>query len=667
MDALITRRGSPVVVPVIPAPAPWVRNPSWPACNAVAGDDKFVGLYRVNPEGGNFFAVTCSGAYTVDFGDGTTTNFGSAVTAYYNFDYADADLAGTDAPVTFTDSTDTVNRTAHGYENGDKVQFWNIVTTTGITAGQTYYVINKTADTFQISVDLGGTAVTLTNDGSATLLPYKIATVTITPQVGSDLTAVDLYVKHNETGLVNNYSTGWLDIAIACNTITTLTIGTSTLSATVVHRNLERVRLNELGAITNFSYLFANICATLQDIVIDSSITTVTDTSFMFTGCSVLTTVPLFDTTAVTNMATMFQGCTALTTVPLFDTAAVTNMQSMFQSCSALTTVPLFNTAAVTTMASMFIGCRQLTSVPLFVTSAVTDMQSMFNTCTVLTTVPLFNTTAVTNMQSMFNSCGRLTTVPLFNTAAVTTMNTMFNICSVLTTVPLFNTAAVTNMATMFQGCTALTTVPLFNTAAVTSMQQMFNNCGRLTTVPLFNTAAVTTMQSMFSSCPALTTVPLFDTATVTTMQSMFTSCTALTTVPLFDTSAVGNMSQMFSGCFRLTTVPLFDTSAVGNMSSMFSGCQNLPAVPALVTTAVGASSGFSSTFVNCRSLASIKAADFRFTFSVANCKLSGAALNEIYTNLPTVTSQTITVSGNYGVNTDTPSIATGKGWTVTG
>jgi hypothetical protein len=65
--------------------------------------------------------------------------------------------------------------------------------------------------------------------------------------------------------------------------------------------------------------------------------------------------------------------------------------------------------------------------------------------------------------------------------------------------------------------------------------------------------------------------------------------------------------------------------------------------------------------------LARIEAKDFRFTFSVASCKLSATALNEIYTNLPTVTSQTITVTGNYGTATDDPTIATAKGWTVTG
>jgi hypothetical protein len=77
--------------------------------------------------------------------------------------------------------------------------------------------------------------------------------------------------------------------------------------------------------------------------------------------------------------------------------------------------------------------------------------------------------------------------------------------------------------------------------------------------------------------------------------------------------------------------------------------------------------------FNSCNSLARIEAKDFRFTFSLGtvvggvSCKLSAAALDEIYTNLPTVVGQTITVTGNYGIAGDDPTIATAKGWTVTG
>jgi hypothetical protein len=54
-------------------------------------------------------------------------------------------------------------------------------------------------------------------------------------------------------------------------------------------------------------------------------------------------------------------------------------------------------------------------------------------------------------------------------------------------------------------------------------------------------------------------------------------------------------------------------------------------------------------------------------SFSVANNLLNAEALNALFTSLPSVTGQTVTVSGNYGVNEVgyDPSIATAKGWTV--
>jgi hypothetical protein len=99
----------------------------------------------------------------------------------------------------------------------------------------------------------------------------------------------------------------------------------------------------------------------------------------------------------------------------------------------------------------------------------------------------------------------------------------------------------------------------------------------------------------------------------------------------------------------------------------MFNNCSSLTSVPALVTTAVTSATNFNTIFSNCNSLARIQAKDFKFSFSVANCKLSAAALDEIYTNLPIVAGQTITVTNNYGTASDTPLIATAKGWTVTG
>ena len=174
-------------------------------------------------------------------------------------------------------------------------------------------------------------------------------------------------------------------------------------------------------------------------------------------------------------------------------------------------------------------------------------------------------------------------------------------------------------------------------------------------------------MLSMFSNCSSLTNVSLFNTASVTNMQSMLQNCISLTNVPLFNTVNVTNIRTMFISCQSLTNVPLFNTVNVTNMFAMFNSCTSLTSVPALVTTAVNSSGNFANMFSSCTSLTRIEAKDFRFTFSVTSCKLSAASLDEIYTNLPVAVGQTITVTGNYGTATDTPAIATAKGWTVTG
>jgi surface protein len=329
-----------------------------------------------------------------------------------------------------------------------------------------------------------------------------------------------------------------------------------------------------------------------------------------------------------------------------------------------------FNTGSNFSLQNAFSGMRTLTDVSINFAGAglVNNCTTMFQNCQSLTSVRLFNTANVTNMQQMFQSCQALTSVPLFNTANVTNMQQMFQGCTSLTSVPLFNTANVTNMSQMFQNCSALTSVPLFNTANVTNMSQMFQTCPSLTSVPLFNTANVTNMLNIVNNCQSLTSVPLFNTANVTNMSSMFGSCQALTSVPLFNTASVTNMLGMFSSCTALTSVPLFNTANVTNMSTMFQNCQSLQEVPAFNLTGVSSSTNFNNFISNNTRVSRIRATGARFTHTIANNTLSGAALDEYYTGLPTVTTaQTLTVSGNYGTATDTPSIATGKGWTVSG
>ena len=394
--------------------APWKRSPSWVALpSVISTDEKFVGLYAVWPDS-NYVALTAAGNYNIDFGDGSASqNIATGVQVNYQILYSAASLVGTECPVTFTTATSLVTRNSHGYVNGDKVQFWNIVTTTGINQAQIYYVINSTTNTFQFSTVVNGAVSTFTNDGTGSLLPYRQAIITVTPQAGQTLTALNLNIKNTATGLTIGYSTGWLDIALSMPNCSASGLVISASVQNVIHGYLQQASIVNAGGLTTATY--------------------------MFYTCFVLQSIVQFNNTLVTDMSYMFYNSRNLQTVPLFNTAAVTLMNNMFGNCAALQTVPLFNTAAVTTMANMFVNCTTLQTVPLFNTAAVTTMASMFNYCNSLQTLPAFNCTAVTPTANLTGltgthpslSASNLTNVKLTHTYAgdklsASAINTIF-------------------------------------------------------------------------------------------------------------------------------------------------------------------------------------------------------------------------------------------------
>ena len=622
--------------PTPPPITPWVRNPTWlPMPATTSAMEQVDMLVCVYPES-NYFAtqmqVSNGTTFTVDWGDGTAPQTSPSNTPInYLYDYNAAGLAGTNGPVTFDASTSTVNRTAHGYTNGMRISFAEIVTTVGIIQSQIYYVIGATADAFQLSATEGGSVITLTNNGTGAILPYKQAMVRVTPTTpGALATRVTLNVKNTTTGL-QSYSQPILDMTISAS-CTSLVIG----GGTVLFRLTERVTILKHN-VTNFIGLF-NTYSSLRSVVINDT-STITNMSSMFSGCNSLQEVPLFNTSNVTTMNSMFNGCLNIKSVPLFDTQNVTDMGTMFNLCNSLLSVPVFNTVKVTNMLGMFSGCSALLTIPLFNTSLVLDMSTMFSGCVSLQTVPLFDTIKVTNMTGMFNGCSSLQTVPLFNTSNVTAMN------------------GANATFGMFSGCNSLVSVPLFDTSKITTTVSMFNGCSSLQTVPLFNTSNVTLMGGssttlgMFSGCSSLQIVPFFNTAKVTSFGSMFASCTNIGLIPLFDTTAVTGttaFTQMFNGCSSLQQVPDMNFGR------------------AAITT----SASYTSMFSSCNSLSKINLSPGngpKFTFSVGSAKLSAASLNQLYTSLPTVTGQTITVTGNVGINGDDPNIAILKGWSVVG
>jgi hypothetical protein len=249
-------------------------------------------------------------------------------------------------------------------------------------------------------------------------------------------------------------------------------------------------------------------------------------------------------------------------------------------------------------------------------------------------------TSAIITTANLFLSCPQLGSVvgPSW-TANVTTFTSMFQSCTALQAAPMLDTSAGTSFGNMFQTCTALQSVPLLNTAAGTTFTNMFNACRVLRTVPLLDTSAGLDFGGMFQNCAVLRTVPLLNTAAGTGFATMFDTCSALQSVPLLDTGAGTSFFAMFSSCGALQSVPLLNTGSGTNFTNVFAGCTSL---------SVGALAGTAK------------------SISYANCKLSAAELNRIYSNLGATTAQTVTVTGNWGIGTDNPALVP-SGWTVTG
>lgn len=75
--------------------------------------------------------------------------------------------AGTPKEFIATPSTDTITCPGHGYVDTNKVVFYGDTVPAGLTEGTVYYVVNATADAFQVAASAGGAAIDLTSAGGS--------------------------------------------------------------------------------------------------------------------------------------------------------------------------------------------------------------------------------------------------------------------------------------------------------------------------------------------------------------------------------------------------------------------------------------------------------------------------------------------------------------------
>ena len=258
-------------------PAEWIALPT-----LTAGEEKLVGLYRVNDAANQCVAFTVTGDYTVDWDDGSAPeNVASGVKAEHSYTFADIDPATEtgdgwrQAIITITPQAGaaltTINLTSvHAVGTGNYTSWWLDVAVVG--AGVTQCLC-------------GGIA-------SATLKP--LAAMEQFEYVGTNSVASFIYMFAGCSSLQTipalDTSSGW-----------------------------------------DFGYMFAG-CNSLQTIpALDTS--SGTNFYYMFYGCSSLQTIPALDTSSGGNFSYMFNGCSSLTSIPALDTSSGGNFSYMFNGC----------------------------------------------------------------------------------------------------------------------------------------------------------------------------------------------------------------------------------------------------------------------------------------------------------------------------------------------
>lgn len=383
-----------------PATTGYIRPSDW-LTMPTPGTQEVIGLMAVYNDDANYVALQCGGAFTVDWGDGTVTNYANNTVASYQHTFS---------------SLSSSTLTSKGFR-------------------QALVRITPQSGQNLTSVAFGVQNATLGKGFAPGWLEFDIRTPNCIPTFGASSNIIR-YARLEK--------------------ITVRQWGTTTSISNLFNslHSLKSIYIEptETSAITGFNNMFAN-CYALEEVnAFDTSAGT--NISSMFDSCYSLVTAPLFNFSATTNGLSAFQNCYSLMTVPAITMG--TDCTQMFSGCFSLETVGLINTSNVTNFTNMFSSCRSLKSLPLLDTSKGTNFTSMLASCNSLVEIPLFNTILATNMTGMFNGAQAIIYVPALNTSNVTTVSQMFNNCYNLREMPALNLPLCTVFTTWLGNNTTL-------------------------------------------------------------------------------------------------------------------------------------------------------------------------------------------------------------------
>lgn len=463
--------------------------------------------------------------------------------------------------------------------------------------------------------------------------------------------------------------------------------------------NLGQCVLPDLASCTTYSLAFTG-CQGLKSVVMRKWASSGTLTmSSMFSSCQSLVNVSLpNDTPSTTSIVIdqMFINCYSLEKVIFPPNVKLSgSLSGLFNTCIALLYVSLpIDASAVTLFTNTFVGCNSLQTItlPSIPPSAGVAMTSMFQNCYSLDQITIPSGYTITSLSSTFRECRSLKSIVLPNNAqnTLTLMDNMCTGCFKLRSIVLpTSMTALTTLNQVFQNCVSLESVVFPSSlSALTIVSNIFTNCQSLETITLPTTVGNigNTFASGFQNCFRIKEIVMPTTfGTITSLSTTFQNCYSLKNITFGTTQLVGinTIANAFNNCYALTGIT--NSDYIGNNSTLVGNTTYVNGT----TTGTGSRSlqslSFSCKFSklelqgtgsgsNASQLTSLRllnngAGQYAGTtpqINVSYTSMDATALNQLFTDLPTITAKTITVVGCPGAATCNTSIATAKGWTVT-
>lgn len=341
----------------VPDPDVWVRPADWlPIDHLVnVGDEKFAGLFAVFNNRPNIIAVGSSQAYTVDWGDGTITNYSAGVTAEKTYNFS-----------AISPST----QTSEGFRQVVIQVYPQVAPWTGSfsfasqrATKPTQYVANW--------LDIRISAPNISALGVGLLHQNPILTKWVylgshnifsNPQTfrGTNLRYFsDDLSKYSSPNVMFGVISGALE-----------DIGDMNLSsATTISEMFSSSKCKKIGNINaplaTSAVSFCNNNLTLKTVG-DVNLPLATITSALFYGCSRLISVGDIYIPNSTSLASAFSSSSQLRTIGTITTSSsLSSLNQVFRFCASLEVVNITDCSGVTNTVSVVDGCWSLKSLIL--------------------------------------------------------------------------------------------------------------------------------------------------------------------------------------------------------------------------------------------------------------------------------------------------------------